>query len=116
MNALHSRDFHACSLPLAQQLLEGSVVVFSSLMPHRTGPNVTAGVRKSYILQYAPDGARIVQTDTACDAPDRQYLILKNGDRVSPRLSNSHSAFCPQHKFARHRIAIRLCSSAFICK
>ena len=30
------------------------------------------------------DGARIVQTDTACDAPDRQYLILKNGDRISP--------------------------------
>jgi hypothetical protein len=35
-------------------------------------------------LQYAPDGARIVQTDTACDAPDRQYLVLKNGERISP--------------------------------
>ena len=69
---------------LAVPVREGSVVVFSSLMPHRTGPNVTASVRKSYILQYAPDGARIVQTDTACDAPDRQYLILKNGERVSP--------------------------------
>ena len=50
---------------LAVPVRAGSVVVFSSLMPHRTGPNVTAGVRKSYILQYAPDGARIVQTDTA---------------------------------------------------
>jgi len=69
---------------LAVPVREGSVVAFSSLMPHRTGPNVTAGVRKSYILQYAPDGARIVQTDTPCDAPDRQYLILKEGDRVSP--------------------------------
>ncbi len=69
---------------LAVPVREGSVVVFSSLMPHRTGPNVTAGVRKSYILQYAPDGARIVQTDTVCDAPDRQYLILKDGERVSP--------------------------------
>jgi phytanoyl-CoA hydroxylase len=62
----------------------GSIVVFSSLMPHRTGPNVTAGVRKSYILQYAPDGARIVQTDTACDARDRQYLVLKDGENVPP--------------------------------
>jgi phytanoyl-CoA hydroxylase len=69
---------------LAVPVREGSVVVFSSLMPHRTGPNLTAGVRKSYILQYAPDGARVVQTDIACDAPDRQYLILKNGERVSP--------------------------------
>jgi phytanoyl-CoA hydroxylase len=69
---------------LAVPVREGSVVVFSSLMPHRTGPNVTAGVRKSYILQYAPEGARIVQTDTPCDAPDRQYLILKDGERVSP--------------------------------
>jgi len=62
----------------------GSIVVFSSLMPHRTGPNVTSGVRKSYILQYAPDGARVVQTNALCDAPDRQYLIVKNGERVSP--------------------------------
>jgi len=62
----------------------GGIVVFSSLMPHRTGPNVTNGVRKSYILQYAPDGARVVQTDTPCDAPDRQYLILKSCEPVSP--------------------------------
>ena len=69
---------------LAVPVREGSVVVFSSLMPHRTGPNVTAGVRKSYILQYAPDGARVVQTDTPCNAPDRQYVILKSGDYISP--------------------------------
>ena len=50
---------------LAVPVRAGSIVVFSSLMPHRTGPNVTSGVRKSYILQYAPDGARVVQTDTA---------------------------------------------------
>jgi hypothetical protein len=62
---------------LAVAVREGSLVVFSSVMPHRTGPNVSAGGRKSYILHYAPDGARIAQTGTACDAPDRQYLILK---------------------------------------
>ena len=36
---------------------KGDIVVFSSLTPHRTGPNATAEARKSYILQYAPDGA-----------------------------------------------------------
>lgn len=62
----------------------GGIVVFSSLTPHRTGPNVTKEVRKTYILQYAPDGARVVETGARCDAPDRQYLILKGGERVAP--------------------------------
>jgi ectoine hydroxylase-related dioxygenase (phytanoyl-CoA dioxygenase family) len=64
----------------------GDVIVFSSLAPHRTGPNLKQGtVRKAYILQYAPDGAyavmddgkRIPQTD-----PDRQFPILKDGKPV----------------------------------
>jgi phytanoyl-CoA hydroxylase len=62
----------------------GSVVVFSSLTPHRTGPNVTDGVRKAYILQYAPDGAEALRGDTGQppatrerqDDPDRQFEIL----------------------------------------
>jgi ectoine hydroxylase-related dioxygenase (phytanoyl-CoA dioxygenase family) len=62
----------------------GGVVVFSSLTPHRTGPNLTKGVRKTYILQYAPDGARVAESGAPCDAPDRQYLVLKNGERVAP--------------------------------
>jgi ectoine hydroxylase-related dioxygenase (phytanoyl-CoA dioxygenase family) len=61
----------------------GSIVVFSSLTPHRTGPNVTRAVRKTYILQYAPDGARIVESGALCNAPDRQYLILRSGERVA---------------------------------
>ncbi len=35
----------------------GSIVVFSSLTPHSTGPNHTDAVRKAYIVQFAPDGA-----------------------------------------------------------
>ncbi len=71
----------------------GSIVVFSSLTPHRTGPNLTKDVRKTYILQYAHDGARIapgtpssigVTPGALCDAPDRQYLILKDAERVAP--------------------------------
>jgi ectoine hydroxylase-related dioxygenase (phytanoyl-CoA dioxygenase family) len=62
----------------------GSIVVFSSLTPHLTGPNTTDHVRKAYILQYAPDGAvklegdpnegpatnRVPQND-----PDRQFRV-----------------------------------------
>ena len=65
----------------------GSIIVFSSLTPHRTGPNRTDAVRKAYIVQFAPDGARTirVESDTAercetlCDAPDRQFPVLVGG-------------------------------------
>ena len=58
---------------------KGDIVVFSSLTPHRTGPNLSNGERRAYILQYAPDGALayppgvtdgVPQTD-----PVRQYLV-----------------------------------------
>ena len=58
---------------------KGDVVVFSSLTPHRTGPNLTGEVRETYILQYAPDGAvawprgqaqGVTQNDSA-----RQYFV-----------------------------------------
>jgi phytanoyl-CoA hydroxylase len=62
----------------------GDIVVFTSLTPHRTGPNTTKSVRKSYILQYAPEGARVMPAGTACAAPDRQFIILKDGRRVPP--------------------------------
>jgi ectoine hydroxylase-related dioxygenase (phytanoyl-CoA dioxygenase family) len=61
----------------------GDVVVFSSLAPHRTGPNLKAGsVRKVYILQYAPDGARTTLQDGQVltqDDPVRQFKILEAG-------------------------------------
>jgi hypothetical protein len=59
----------------------GSAVLFSSLTPHRTGPNLSASVRKAYIVQYAPSGAA-VQRDgvvVVADAPDRQYEVLSGG-------------------------------------
>lgn len=61
----------------------GCVVVFSSLTPHRTGPNLTKEIRKTYILQYAPDGARVVEANTPCTAPNRQYYVVRNGARVA---------------------------------
>ena len=67
----------------------GSIVVFSSLTPHATGPNTSGRVRKSYIVQFAPDGASIrggqpgrpAETELAAD-PDRQFPILVAGEPV----------------------------------
>lgn len=64
----------------------GDIVVFSSLTPHRTGPNLSDGVRKAYILQYAPDGARCPAEGAAGaglqDDPERQYPVLAGGEPV----------------------------------
>jgi ectoine hydroxylase-related dioxygenase (phytanoyl-CoA dioxygenase family) len=65
----------------------GSIIVFSSLTPHRTGPNRSGAVRKAYIVQFAPDGATRVEIDpetgerkhTPCDAPGRQFPVLVGG-------------------------------------
>jgi len=69
----------------------GGVVVFSSLTPHLTGPNLTEGVRKAYILQYAPAGAAVLEGDPAdpptgrkpADDPDRQFPVLRAGEPVT---------------------------------
>lgn len=57
----------------------GDIILFSSLTPHRTGPNLKPGsVRKAYILQYAPDGARTygpAGDAVLQDDPERQFLI-----------------------------------------
>ena len=76
----------------------GSIVVFSSLTPHSTGPNRTGEVRKAYIVQYAPTGAEVIRVDgsgrggptpgatTRVPADDkrRQYEVLRGGRRVAP--------------------------------
>ncbi len=67
----------------------GSIVVFSSLTPHSTGPNVTDQIRKAYIAQYAPDGAYVVQSDgkgnvnhVMADDQDRQFPVVRKGRQV----------------------------------
>ena len=61
----------------------GDVIAFSSLAPHRTGPNLRQGtVRKAYILQYAPEGAYTLRPDgTRAVQNDerRQFAILEHG-------------------------------------
>jgi ectoine hydroxylase-related dioxygenase (phytanoyl-CoA dioxygenase family) len=64
----------------------GGMVVFSSLTPHCTGPNQTGQVRKSYIVQYAPDGAVVLAgasrheaVQVPADADGRQFPVLADG-------------------------------------
>ena len=61
----------------------GDAIVFSSLAPHRTGPNLKSGsVRKAYILQYCHDGSIATLRSgerVAQDDPERQFKILKGG-------------------------------------
>ena len=57
----------------------GSMVVFSSLTPHRTGPNLSGATRKAYIVQYTADGAEVVDVTTGLrtrhDDPARQFFV-----------------------------------------
>jgi phytanoyl-CoA hydroxylase len=68
----------------------GSIVVFSSLTPHSTGPNRTGAVRKAYIVQFAPSGAEVIRDEpggttsrTRADDPVRQHEILRAGRPVT---------------------------------
>jgi phytanoyl-CoA hydroxylase len=76
---------------IAAPVPAGGAVVFSSLTPHRTGPNRTDTVRKAYILQYCPADAEVLQGDPTagpatarvpCTAPGRQYEVLRDGRPV----------------------------------
>jgi len=65
----------------------GDAIVFSSLTPHRTGPNLAAGtVRKAYILQYCLEGSVATQRDgrqVVQDDPERQFKVLAAGRPAS---------------------------------
>ncbi len=77
--------------PLVAEVRAGGAVVFSSLTPHLTGPNTTEAIRKAYILQYAPTGAKMLLGDPRaeptqrilCDDPSRQYEVLRAGAPVA---------------------------------
>ena len=81
LSALGLQCFENHPEAVAAPVAAGDVLVFSSLTPHRTGPNLSDEVRKAYILQYAPDG--VVgwpfgydgETGVLQNHPDRQYLL-----------------------------------------
>jgi ectoine hydroxylase-related dioxygenase (phytanoyl-CoA dioxygenase family) len=81
---------------IAAPVRAGGIVVFSSLTPHMTGPNLTEphrsdAVRKAYIVQYSPAGARIVSDDGGDSTTSRAvgdephtFAVLRNGHLVAP--------------------------------
>lgn len=75
-----SEAFEAAAV--AVEAKAADIVLFSSLTPHRTGPNRSDRVRKALILQFAPDGIERIAPDGSRarqDDPARNPLILKGG-------------------------------------
>jgi ectoine hydroxylase-related dioxygenase (phytanoyl-CoA dioxygenase family) len=77
---------HPVAIPVEAEA--GSVIIFSSLTPHKTGPNLSGETRKAYIIQYAPAGAELLQgepevgpprSQQQASDPKRQFPILVDG-------------------------------------
>jgi ectoine hydroxylase-related dioxygenase (phytanoyl-CoA dioxygenase family) len=95
MTPLGWRCLEAPEGAVAAPARAGSIVVFSSLTPHRTGPNLSASPRKAYIVQFAPEGAALVGADgsrTRCNVPERQFEILRGGRPVAPPATRGSAA------------------------
>ena len=69
----------------------GDIVCFSSLTPHRTGPNVSDAVRKAYILQFIADPTTLttptVPEPVAQNDSDRQFYIARGGEPVNQAIA-----------------------------
>jgi phytanoyl-CoA hydroxylase len=79
-------DTHG-AVPL--EVSPGALVVFSSLTPHRSGPNQSATKRKALIIQYALDNSTVfrdsaqgIPYDLVMNDPLRQYLVISGGRPV----------------------------------
>ena len=81
---------HPDAIPVEAEA--GSIVIFSSLTPHKTGPNVSEEIRKAYIVQYAPDEAQLLhgephagppEAKVPAKEPQRQFSILIDGAAVT---------------------------------
>ena len=96
----------ACPSPRARwplQVPAGGAVVFSSLTPHLTGPNTTDGVRKAYILQYAPSRRR-----GAPGRPERRPARDPGGGRrARPAVPRACGAVCRADHRQRRRAVRR---------
>ncbi len=67
---------------LCTPLKAGDMVVFSSLTPHMTGPNLTGKTRKAMILQYCTDSSISVNSNghrEPLNNPHARFPILKDG-------------------------------------
>jgi phytanoyl-CoA hydroxylase len=67
--------------PVPVEAKVGDIICFSSLMPHRTGPNVTDEIRKAYILQYCAEGSTAFDPRPQND-DSRQFRVVRDGAPV----------------------------------
>lgn len=58
------------------ELRKGSMAAFQSTLFHRSGPNLSDGIRKAYIIQYSVEGARNPMTGVVFD---NGPLIARDG-------------------------------------
>jgi phytanoyl-CoA hydroxylase len=68
----------------------GSIVVMSSLAPHKTASNLSSGTRKALVAEFIPDGActlRRTETGeiirTLCNGAQNMW-VLRNGEVPTP--------------------------------
>jgi ectoine hydroxylase-related dioxygenase (phytanoyl-CoA dioxygenase family) len=67
----------------------GDMIVFASLTPHKSGPNLSDGVRKAYIAQYAVTGTRTWYKDglpegtLLADDPEKHFPVVSSGEPVA---------------------------------
>jgi len=62
-------------------LRPGQIAVFTSLLPHASGPNISDETRAAYVVQFHKPGA--VVKDSGKPAGDH-YPVLRNGQPVRP--------------------------------
>jgi ectoine hydroxylase-related dioxygenase (phytanoyl-CoA dioxygenase family) len=58
----------------------GDVLAFSSLLLHKSGPNLSRGERRAYIVQYAPQGVR----DKVTKKPVGRGAVASGGLIIEP--------------------------------
>lgn len=70
----------------------GAIVVMSSLAPHKTGSNLSTGVRKALVAEFIPDGASTLRRTeageiirTPCTAKQNMW-VLRNGEAPTPEI------------------------------
>ncbi|MBW7456118.1 phytanoyl-CoA dioxygenase family protein [Paenibacillus sepulcri] len=68
------------------ELKKGSMVVFHSLLFHRSRPNLSSATRKAYVIQYSVDGAKNPKTGH----------VFNNGPLIAKGGKSVYTGFVPR--------------------
>lgn len=93
--------FDDCAEKVPVPVRAGSLVVFSSLTPHKSGENLGGDTRKAYLIEYAGQGARLLVGDPRSGVPAKEaplsnpswrFPVLRDGKSVALGDRSSTSA------------------------